>query len=164
MTISVLHCGHSTLDARVPALLLELGASISAIQSSKHFSCATNEHEHGDRHSDDVSSSSVSSLKHIQHFLISSSSTGGLTALCASASFCASLCASTAGVACSDGGEFSKSVWESTDCAEKLFVLATFSCRDDEDSAGGEALRCEAGRCGGRDAMAALGMDDVTVV
>lgn len=47
----------------------ELGASMSAIQSRRHCSCASRAHGQGDRHSDDSGPSSVSSSKHIQHFL-----------------------------------------------------------------------------------------------
>lgn len=126
---------------------------MSAIQSSRHFSCATSEQVQGDRHSDVVSSSSVSSLKQIQHFRGSSSSSelsdcGG-----------ASLCSSVTGVAARFGGELSKSVCESTDWAEKLFERAAWSCWEEDDSAGGEDLRCDAGCWGGRDAM--LGVDGV---
>ena len=57
--------------------LRELGLSISAIQSSKQSSCATRAHGHGERQSEVSGVSSVSSAKHIQHFLTSSSACGG---------------------------------------------------------------------------------------
>lgn len=101
----------------------------------------------GDRHSDVVSSSSVSSLKQIQHFLGSSSSSCVVLA-CDVVAFESSL----AGLADSNGEELSKTVCESTDCAEKLLVRTACACCED-DSAGGEGLRCEADLCGGNDAM-----------
>jgi hypothetical protein len=57
------------------------------------------------------------------------------------------------GSAFSSGCEFSSSVCESTDWPEKLFVRVDCSCCEEEDSSGGEALRCDAGRWGGSDAM-----------
>jgi hypothetical protein len=109
---------------------------MSAIQSSKQLSWATSEHAHGERHGDVDSSSSVSSLKHIQHLRGSSSSCG-------------------AGAAPATCASPSNSVCESTDCVEKLLVRGTCSCscscRTGDDSAGGVALRCDAGRWGGRD-------------
>lgn len=121
--------------------------SMSAIQSSKHFSCATSEQAQGDRHSEVVSSSSVSSLKQIQHLRGSSSSCSCGAVLCCGAS----LCLLSAACAC---GEFRRSVCESTEAAEKLLLRVVSSwCEDDEASAGGDGLRCDAGRWGGRDAI-----------
>ena len=121
--ISLLHCGHKTLVARVPARRLELGASMSAIQSKRHFSCATSEQAHGDLHSDDVSSSSVSSLKHIQHLRGSLSSSCGTCACdcdCDCDCVCDCGCAfagagSSSASGCDDSlaGELSRSVCES---------------------------------------------------
>ena len=75
--ISDLHCGHSIFGAVMPVLRsLLFGASISAIQSNRHSSCATNAHGHGSRHGDVSGVSSVSSEKHIQHFLTDGSSAG----------------------------------------------------------------------------------------
>lgn len=67
MTISDLHCGQ-----RIPPLasvrLRLFGACKSAIQSSRHDSCAVSAQGHGERHSEDSGPSSVSSEKQIQHF------------------------------------------------------------------------------------------------
>jgi hypothetical protein len=128
---------------------------MSAIQSSRHCSCASSEQAHGDRHSDVVSSSSVSSLKHIQHLRGSPSSSCCVVLACG-----ASLGSSVTGCAASLDGELSNSVCESTDCAEKLFVRGgVCACCDEaeeeDDSVGGADLRCDAGCWGGSDAMMA---------
>jgi hypothetical protein len=70
----------------------------------------------------------------------------------------ACLGSSVTGCAVSLGGELRKSVCESTDCAEKLFVRGgVCACCDeddeDDDSVGGADLRCDAGCWGGSDAM-----------
>jgi hypothetical protein len=129
---------------------------MSAIQSSRHCSCASSEQAHGDRHSDVVSSSSVSSLKHIQHLRGSSSSSCCVVLACG-----ASLGSSVTGCAASLDGELSNSVCESTDCAEKLFVRGgVCACwdeaEDEDESVGGADLRCAAGCWGGSDAMLAV--------
>lgn len=131
--ISALHCGHSTLLTRFPARRRELGASMSAIQSSRHFSCATSTQGQGDRHSDVVASSSVSSLKQIQHLRGSSSSCRG--ACCGGVPFCVS----GAGLDDCVGRELRRSVCESTDCWEKLLERAASSWCE-EDSRLGECL------------------------
>lgn len=51
-----------------------VGDSMSAIQSNKHSSCATNAHGQGDRHADVSGVSSVESEKQIQHFFTDASS------------------------------------------------------------------------------------------
>ena len=43
-------------------------------------------------------------------------------------------------------GVLSSNVCESTDCPEKLFVRSVCSCCEDDDSAGGAGLCCDAGR------------------
>jgi hypothetical protein len=54
-----------------------------------------------------------------------------------------------------EGGELSKMVCESTEAAETLLLrLGWASCADKADAAVGDALRWEAGLCGGSDAMA----------
>jgi hypothetical protein len=60
-----LHCGHCIFGG---PLRWFFGDSRSATQSSRHASCAVRAHGQGDRQSEDVGSSSVSSEKHIQHF------------------------------------------------------------------------------------------------
>lgn len=59
------------------------------------------------------------------------------------------------------GGEFSNRVCESTDWAEKLLVRATACCCEVDDSAGGDSLRCDAGRWTGNEAMSASRFESV---
>ena len=91
----------------------EPGLSMSAIQSSKQSSCATNAQGHGDLHCDDSAVSSVSSAKHIQHFLTSSSTCG--RACDVEVGGCA------LGVIAGDG-ELSNTVCESLDTVDRALL------------------------------------------
>jgi hypothetical protein len=54
-----------------------------------------------------------------------------------------------------EGGELSKMVCESTEAAETLLLRSGWASRaGEEDAVVGDALRWEAGLCGGSDAMA----------
>ena len=72
MIMSFLHCGHC-IFVGAPTRFRDVGASRSATQSNRQLSCATKAQGHGDRQTEDSGVSSVSSAKHIQHFLGSSS-------------------------------------------------------------------------------------------
>ena len=74
--ISDLHCGHKIFGAPSDRLRLFFGASVSAIQSSRHSSCATKAQGQGSRHGEVSGVSSEESEKHIQHFFSSSSLVG----------------------------------------------------------------------------------------
>lgn len=139
--ISDLHCGHRILPRTDPATRLELGASMSAIQSSRHCSCATRTQGQGDRHSDVVSSSSVSSLKHIQHLRGSHSSSSELA------------CAALGVVLLEARGDCDAPGERTSLCAlEVPDGPACSCCGGSEELSRGDALRCGSGR-EGRDSI-----------
>jgi hypothetical protein len=129
--------------------LLEFGASISAIQSSRHCSCASRAQGHGLRHSEDVGVSSVSSVKHIQHRLGSCASCGV---------DCAGICLSSLSSAslplleCDDG--FSRIVCESSDMVECASLSDRLMACDGDGSGLPDRCVCDGRRWeGGSEAM-----------
>ena len=127
-----------------------LGASKSATQSRRHDSCAVRAHGQGERHADEVSVSSVSSEKHIQHFLGSSTGGGGSLGCSWSVAFDSS---SEGNVSDSD------ILWKLSEVVVRDDRVKD-SSRDTETSSNDisrEDLRCcELDGCGGREAMGLL--------
>lgn len=102
------------LMERVPRRVALEGDSVSAIQSSRHSSCATRAHGQGLRQGEVVGVSSVESAKQIQHFLTEGSSSAERLARCGCA---LSVCS---GEVASFGGLLRKRVCESSEVAERV--------------------------------------------
>jgi hypothetical protein len=138
-----LHCGHSILSFG-DRCLREPGASISAIQSRRHDSCASSAQGQGLRHSEDVGVSSVSSVKHIQHRLGSSTS---CDVVCAGVCFSSFSSVSFRLLELDDG--FRRIVCESSDTVECASLSARLIDCDDgsglPDRCVGDGRRCEGG-------------------